>query len=62
MMIIVGQTNHYISDILQVRSNRSMGQCSLTNTYSGPTTDSLGFYSIEKSETEKFLFWLVTLI
>ena len=56
MMIIAGQTNHYISGYITGPSSEPLygANVVLTNTYSGSTTDSLGFYSIENLETGKF--------
>tara|TARA_E500000178_G_scaffold43862_1_gene39234 strand:+ start:176 stop:3019 length:2844 start_codon:yes stop_codon:yes gene_type:complete len=56
MMIITGQTNHYISGYITGPSSEPLygANVVLTNTYSGSTTDSLGFYSIENLETGKF--------
>ena len=56
MMIIYGQTKHYISGYITDSNSEPLygANVILTNTYSGSTTDSLGFYSIENLEAGKF--------
>ena len=56
MMIIFGQTKHYISGYITDSNSEPLygANVIITNTYSGSTTDSLGFYSIENLEPGKF--------
>ena len=48
MMMISGQTNHYISGYITDPSSKPLygANVVLTNTYSGSTTDSLGFQRV----------------